>query len=103
MDANIEPDVYEFSREVFGVNCSPFLAQFVLREHASLYMKKIFVGAATISNSTYLNDRMDSVEDDTRGKELYWQLSEFFIRAEMLTRKWLSNSLAFRDCIPSED
>jgi len=28
------PEVYEFERVVFGVNCSPFLAQFVAQEHA---------------------------------------------------------------------
>ena len=28
------PDVYEFDRVVFGVNSSPFLAQFVLQHHA---------------------------------------------------------------------
>ena len=31
------PDVYEFDRVVFGVNSSPFLAQFVLQKHAKHY------------------------------------------------------------------
>ena len=31
---NMETDVYMFSRVVFGVNCLPFLAQFVAQNHA---------------------------------------------------------------------
>jgi DNA-binding transcriptional regulator YiaG len=103
LDTNREPDVYEFSRVVFGVNCSPFLAQFVLREHANLHLKEFPIGATTILKSTYMDDSMDSVEDDERGKELYYQLSELLKRADMHTRKWLSNSVAVRECIPTED
>ena len=41
-DVNIEqkPLEYEFNRLVFGVNSSPFLAQFVCRHHAKMHKKQ---------------------------------------------------------------
>ena len=33
-DHSCKPDVFEFNRVVFGVNSSPFQAQYVLRQHA---------------------------------------------------------------------
>ena len=34
METKENPSVFEFERVVFGVNSSPFLAQFVIQEHA---------------------------------------------------------------------
>ena len=39
MNVDQKPTVYEFNRLVFGVNSSPFLAQFVSQHHATLYEK----------------------------------------------------------------
>ena len=38
-NSNEPPAVYEFDRVVFGVNSSPFQAQYVLRQHAKKYQK----------------------------------------------------------------
>ncbi len=103
MDTSREPDVYEFSRVVFGVNCSPFLAQLVLREHASRHQSEFPMAAETVLKSTYMDDSMDSVTNDKNGQELYRQLSELLKLADMHTRKWLSNSEAVLSCIPKED
>jgi len=55
------PDVYEFSRVVFGVNCSPFLAQFVAQNHAKKLSAEFPEAAETVLKSTYMDDSMDSV------------------------------------------
>jgi len=103
MDQNRPPDVYEFSRVVFGVNCSPFIAQFVSQEHAKQSADEFPMAAQTVLESTYMDDCMDSVVDDYRGLELYCQLSELWKRCGMHTRKWLSNSEAVMAQIPFED
>ena len=41
INQNSHPDIYEFDRVVFGVNSSPFQAQFVLQYHA--HVRKTFL------------------------------------------------------------
>jgi len=103
MDQIRPPDVYEFSRVVFGVNCSPFVAQFVSQEHAKQLAHEFPMAAETVLESTYMDDCMDSVLDDCQGLQFYRQLSELWKRAGMHTRKWLSNSGTVMAQIPLED
>ena len=65
-----EPDIYEFDRVVFGVNSSPFQAQFVAQEHARQHQSEYPLAAETILESTYMDDSMDSVPDVKTGVEL---------------------------------
>ena len=74
--------MYEFCRLVFGVNCSPFLAQYVAQRHAETYRDTYPLAAETILKSTYMDDSMDSVADETRGVELYNQLSNLVCMLE---------------------
>ena len=97
------PDVYEFSSVVFGVNASPFQAQFVAQEHARKYREKYPMAAETVLKSTYMDDSIDSVPDERQGIELYNQLSELWGKAGMYARKWLSNSVTVLQNIPQED
>lgn len=97
------PDIYEFSRVVFGANCSPFIAQFVSQEHSRQLVSELPMAPQTVLESTYMDDCMDSVLDDHQGLELYRQLSELWKRCGMHTRKWLSNSEAVMAQIPVED
>ena len=50
--------------------------------------KKQYPRAAEVI-STYMDDTMDSVKDETEGVELYKQLSELWKKANMQTHKWL--------------
>ena len=88
-DMNIgqKPLEYEFNRLVFGVNSSPFLAQFVSQHHAKVHEKQYPRAAEVILKSTYMNESMDSVKDETEGIELYEQLSELWRKADMQTHK----------------
>ena len=70
------PSVFEFEQVVFGVNSSPFLAQFVVQEHARKHQSQFPLGAETILKSTYMDDSMDLVPDKEMGIELYKQLSQ---------------------------
>ncbi|XP_071842043.1 uncharacterized protein [Apostichopus japonicus] len=97
------PEEYEFERVVFGVNASPFMAQFVVQEHAKSHQAELPMAADTVLKSTYMDDNMDSVPDVESGCELYNQLSKLWGAAGMHARKWLSNSPEVLACIPPED
>jgi len=56
-----------------------------------------------ILQSTYMDDTMDSVENDSEGIALYKSLSELWKKAGMHTHKWLSNSPAVLKEIPPHD
>ncbi|XP_015769363.1 PREDICTED: uncharacterized protein LOC107347901 [Acropora digitifera] len=80
---------YEFGRVVFGMNSSPFLAQFVTQRHAETHRTQYLLAAEAALKSTYKDDSMDSVADDQQGIELHKQLSQVWKRAGMQARKWL--------------
>ena len=98
-----EPTVYEFNRLVFGLNCSPFLARLVAHRHARLCQQKYPMASETILKSTYMDDSLDSVQNDILGMQLYEQLSKLWGEAGMRTYKWLSNSEAVLNQIPPSD
>ncbi|XP_071095649.1 uncharacterized protein [Haliotis cracherodii] len=103
MNTDMPPEVYEFSRLVFGNTSSPFLAQYVTQEHAKAHLVDLPMAAETVIKSTYMDDSMDSVENVDEGIELYNQLTQLWSSASMHARKWLSNSLNVLDNIPEED
>ena len=103
LDQSKQPDVYQFSRIVFGVNSSPFLAQFVSQRNAITYQSKYSLAADTVLNSTYMDDSMDCVKDIPTAIKLREELVNLWGTAGMHARKWLSNSPAVLNDIPSEE
>ena len=86
IDKNRQPDIYEFDRVVFGVNSSPFQAQFVLQHHAKKLQDDFPIAAETILKATYMDDSMDSVSSEEQGIELHRQLSLLLTKAGMHAR-----------------
>lgn len=103
METKENPSVFEFERVVFVVNSSPFLAQFVIQEHARKHQSQFPPGAETVLKSTCIDDSMDSVPDKETGIELYKQLSQLCASAGMHKRKWLSNAPEVLEHIPHAD
>ena len=100
---NRHPDIYEFDRVVFGVNSSPFQAQYVLQQHAQKHQEEFPMAAETVLKSTYMDDSMDSAGDEDQAIDIYKQLSSLLTKAGMHARKWLSNSAKVLSEIPVED
>ena len=98
-----DPDVFEFDRVVFGMNSSPFLAQYVLRHHALTNQSDYSRAAETVLKSTYMDDSMDIVLDEKQGICLYRQLSCLLTKAGMHARKWISNSPNVLSEVPVQD
>ena len=93
---------YEFNRAVFGVNSSPFQAQFVTQTHAEKLKDEFPMAAETVLKSTYMDDSMNSVVDESQGIKLYEELNQFWSKAGMQAHKWLSNSTKVLERIPVE-
>ena len=98
-----EPDVYEFCRVVFGKNSAPMEAQFMAQGNARHHRTEYPSAAETVLQSTYMDDSLDSVEEDEKGIELYHELSALWAKAGMHARKWVSNSDKVMAVIPEED
>ncbi|XP_064622588.1 uncharacterized protein LOC135484829 [Lineus longissimus] len=103
MDTDRPPDVYEFQRVVFVVNSSPFLAQYVCRQHAEKYRLEYPLAAETVLESTYMDDSTDSVRTVETGVEWYQQSSELWDKNGMHARKYMSNKPEVLKNIPTAD
>ena len=103
LDENQKPKVLQFNRVVFGINSSPFQAQYVSQDHAKRNQDKLPLAAETVLQSTYMDDSMDSKKDNEEAIKLYEELSSMWASANMHARKWLSNSAEVIQRIPEED
>ncbi|XP_022796861.1 uncharacterized protein LOC111335254 [Stylophora pistillata] len=77
-------------------------SQFVSQENARRNQDRYPLAAGTVLKSTYMDDSIDSVENDDEGVELYRQLKELWGVAGMQAKKWISNSPKVIEAIPSE-
>ena len=60
IDQDRQPEIYQSDPVVlFGVNSSPFKAQFVLQHHAKKFEDTFPLAAETVLRSTYMDDLMD--------------------------------------------
>lgn len=61
-DPNIE--IYPFCRVIFGMNCSPFLLNAMLRYHGTEYYESDTASAEYILSGLYVDDLTTGGEDD---------------------------------------
>ena len=103
LDPNRDPDIFEFGRVVFGKNSAPMESQFVAQENARRNQDRYPLAAETVLKSAYMDDSIDSVENEDEGVELYHQLNALWGVASMQARKWISNSPKVIEAIPTEE
>ena len=60
------------------------------------------MAAETVLKSTYMDDNMDSVADESQGIKLYEELNQLWSKVGMQAHKWLSNSTKVFERIPAE-
>ena len=88
---------------VFGINSSPFHAQYVSQHHGKKNKNEYPLAAETVLCSSYMEGSMDSVQTCDEAIKLYKELSELWEKAGMHARKWVSNELEVLKEIPEED
>jgi hypothetical protein len=96
------PDVYEFSRVVFGEKSAPFEAQYVAQENARRHKTEYPRAEETVMEATYMDDSLDSASSSAEGIEFYLQLMKLWKEASMKACKWISNCSEVLGVIPEE-
>ena len=69
LDLSKPPEVYEAMRLMFGDRASPYLAQYVFRQHAEDNRDDYPLAAAIILSQMYMDDIITSLETDDEGRQ----------------------------------
>ena len=68
MEADRDPNIYEFQRVMFGDASAPFRAQFVSQQNARIHKETFPLASETVRKSTYMDDSLNSNKNnDTAG------------------------------------
>ncbi len=95
--------VYQFQVHVFGNAGSPFLAVFVVREHAKKFLASFPSAADTLIHSTLIDDVLDSADSVEKARHTLGEIKKILAQAGMSLAKAHSNSTeVLRDLHPSE-
>ena len=90
-DKNSSINVYRFNRVVFGVNCSQFLLNAVLRYHIRLYRDTDPDLAEKLTRSFYVDDLVTGSRDIEGGRNLFWAARTCLAAGGFNLRKWKTN------------
>ncbi len=93
----------QFQVHVFGNAGSPFLALYVVKEHAQKYAHTFPKAVDTISHSTLVDDVLDSEDEESTARELLQQIRKIFAAASMQMAKFHSNSTAVLEGISPQE
>ena len=91
LDLSRPPEVYEAMRLMFGDRASPYLAQYVVRQHAEDNREDFPLAVAIILSQMYMDDIMASLETDDEAIKARDQLRELLGKASFKIRPWCSN------------
>ena len=96
-------EVLQFQVHVFGNAGSPFLAVWVLKEHAKKFKKTFPLAAEALQQSTLIDDVLDSLDDEGEAAATLLQVRKVLAEAGMEMAKFHSNSAQVLAGIPRED
>ena len=85
------PSEYEMERLLFGLNCSPFIANFIVKEHAKKFSKKFPIGSAIALNECYIDDLITCLNTEQECVQAIKELNSLFELASMSLHKFNSN------------
>ena len=84
-------ETFEWQRTMFGRADAPFIALYVIQNHAQKYSNKFKRTVDSVINSFYIDDLADSRDDPEEVKTLVSELSQMFSEASMKIHKWMTN------------
>ena len=98
------PQVFQFTRLVFGLKASPYLACRAVRALTDA-IKEDYNGAVVeaVRDSMYVDDLLGSVADVPEAVEVRCGVQDLLDRGSLHLRKWRSNSSEVLASIPEED
>ena len=103
LDLTRPPEVYEAMRLLFGDRASPYLAQYIVRQHAEDCKDHYPVAVAIILLQMYMDDIMASLETDDEAIKTRDQLIKLLGEAGFKIRRWCSKRPKVLEDVPLED
>ena len=91
-DRDRPPDVYQMQVLIFGAAASPCTATYVLRKCADDQQHEYPAAAAAVHTRFYVDDYLDSVEDDAEAAALQADLISLLETGGFVLKKWTSSS-----------
>ena len=103
LDLSRLPEVYEAMKLIFGGRASPYLAQYVMRQHAEDNRGDCSLAVAIILSQMYMDDIMMSLKKDDEAIKVRDQLRQLLGKAGFKIRRWCSNRPEVLRDVPVED
>ena len=103
LDFSKSPEVYEAIRLMFGDRSSPYLAQYVVRQHVEDNRDNYPLAVTIILLQMYMDDIMTSLETDDQAIKARGQLRELLGKVGFKIRRWCSNRPEVLRDVPVED
>ncbi len=97
-----DPRTYQFQVHVFGNTGSPFVAVFVLKEHATKYQDTWPAAVDTLVRSSLIDDILDSTDTLQDAQDIMTQLQNILADAGMRMAKCHSNHSSILANLPQE-
>ena len=90
------PIEFEMGRLIFGLNCSPFIASWCVKQTAFLFAKQFPLGAELALNDTYVDDIIVSLGSTKECQTAISELQKLFAKASMQLHKFNSSNLELK-------
>ena len=91
-----EPDVYQMTVSIFGMKCSPAIANYVLRRTAEDHVEGTAESKAAVlavRENFYMDDFLRSKTDFAAAITMQKQVTKLLTRGGIRLTKWMSNSM----------
>ena len=102
-DRTSPPDVYQFTRLIFGAKCSPTSANYVLHQTAKDNQEEFPEAASTILSNFYMDDLFKSEKNDEAALKTHTNLTKVLSKGGFRLTKWCSNSRQVLAHIPESE
>lgn len=85
------PSEFEMDRLVFGLNCSPMIANFIVKEHSDTFKDLFPLGSKIAKNECYVDDVITCLNSEEDCISAIKELNSLFDLASMQLHKFNSN------------
>ena len=96
-------EVYEFTRHVFGANCSPTCANYALNQVAKDNAIEDEILVKAIQQIFYMDDFLKSVRTPQEAIEIYQKVRDILIKGGFNLTKWITSDEEVKSQSPETD
>ena len=91
MNKHSNLDTYRFTRDLFGLTCSPFHLGGVIKQHLQSWESKLPEVVAALRKSLYVDDLLNGGQTDEEARKRKSTAIEIFDDAKFVLHQWNSN------------